>query len=144
MCSCSQKANSSMLINSAPLSVSIPNSGKGRRSWARLRAATTASWPRWRSGRHSVQPVAISVRVRVQRNEPSVLVPQWATRSASMKPGLVSFQSLKVRTGICFLSSVPDLVVEMPCFSCLRYGLRIRSAVAGLIARRWLRCSSLR
>jgi transposase len=49
-----------------------------------------------------------------------------------------------VRTGICFLSRVPDRVVEIPCPSCLRCGLRMRSAVAGLIARSWLRCSSLR
>ncbi len=54
-----------------------------------------------------------------------------------MKPGFVSFQSLNVRTGICFLSKVPDLVVEIPCPSRLRYGLRMRSAVAGLTARSW-------
>ena len=36
--------------------------GKGRRGFARLSAATTADSPRWSKGKHSVHPVAISVR----------------------------------------------------------------------------------
>jgi hypothetical protein len=40
--------------------------------------------------------------------------PQWATRSASRKPGRISFHSWKVRIGICCLSRVPARVVERP------------------------------
>ena len=36
------------------------------------------------------------------------------TRSASKNPGLFSFQSAKVLTGICFFNRSPDLVVLIP------------------------------
>ena len=82
---------------------------------------------------HCVQPGAMSVSTNVCRKAPSARWPQWATRSASMNPGLFSVQSEKVRTGTWCFSSGPDLVVPIPRGeSFLRNGRKSRSAVAGL------------
>src|SRR5258708_2672356 len=75
-CSCSQYAISSSLRNSEPLSVSMPNRGNGKSVRANESAASTASALLYKRGMHSVQPVARSVSVRVDRNLPSRCSPQ--------------------------------------------------------------------
>ena len=55
---------------------------------------------RYRSGAHSVHPVAMSVTVSVCTKLPFATGPQCATRSASTKPGGGSSQSENVRTGM--------------------------------------------
>ncbi|AZN97996.1 MAG: hypothetical protein EOQ42_00595 [Mesorhizobium sp.] len=74
-------------------------SGKGNNDLARLMAAMTRPLPRVRTGTHSVQPVAISVKTIVCTKLPDEEVPEWATKSTSTYPGGGSFQSPKVRTG---------------------------------------------
>ncbi|WP_164759713.1 hypothetical protein, partial [Mesorhizobium sp. M5C.F.Ca.IN.020.29.1.1] len=54
---------------------------------------------RVRTGTHSVQPVAISVKTIICTKLPDEEVPEWATKSTSTYPGGGSFQSPKVRTG---------------------------------------------
>ena len=62
--------------------------------------------------------------------------PQWATVSASRKPGLDSSHWL-VLIGICFRIRVPGLVVLLPrLVYFIRVGRRSRSMVAGEILRR--------
>jgi hypothetical protein len=55
--------------------------------------------------------LATSTADRVVRQKPSVLSPQWDTRSTSRKPGRSSVQSAKVRMGMELLSRLPGLVV---------------------------------
>lgn len=66
-------------MNLFPLSVSIPKRG---------------------SGKHSAHPAVISVNVSVFRKHPFVLPPQWATKSASRKPGITFPPSAIVLTCI--------------------------------------------
>ena len=117
-------------MNSPPLSVSIPSNAKGNMPRARWSACTTPCCVRCSNGRHSVHVVATSVSVSVYRKAPPMLPPQWATRSASKKPGWASVHSVNVRTGMCCLSNRPGLVVVNPCG--WRNGFSNRSAVAGL------------
>ncbi len=79
-----QYAMSASLMNSLPLSVSTPRRGNGIVGRRRASASTTRPLSRTRSGRHSVQPVAISVSVRVCTKLPSTVPPPWDTRSISM------------------------------------------------------------
>jgi len=58
-------------MNSHPLSVSSPKMGNGKHARACWNADTTASALLESRGKHSVHPVAISVRVNVQRKRPS-------------------------------------------------------------------------
>ena len=55
--------------------------------------------PLFQVARHSVHPVRISVRLRLQTKSPASELPQCATVSASMKPGSVISQCM-VRIGI--------------------------------------------
>jgi hypothetical protein len=94
-------------MESLPLSVSIPSMGNGNNPRAPCRA--------WcRSGKHSVHGVAVSVNVNVCRKAPSVVPPQWATRLMLEEPRLDAAPLVYVRTGSCFLSSRPGLVVLNP------------------------------
>jgi len=95
-------------MNSPPLSVSIPRIGKGNRVRARWRAASTASRLRCRRGRHTLHPVVISVSVSVYGYPPRCWYHNGRARSASKKPGRISFHSANVRIGICCFSSVPS------------------------------------
>ena len=61
-----------------------------------------------------VQPVKMSVTVRVKQNSPDELPPSWPTRSISTNPGIFSLHCAQVRIGICDLSNVPGLVCERP------------------------------
>ena len=129
-------------MNSLPLSVSIPSSGNGNIPRAGWSACTTPCCVRCSNGKHSVQVVATSVKVSVYRKAPSALPPQCATRSASKNPGWPSVHSVNVRTGICFLSSMPGFVVLKPCG--WRRGASSRSAVAALSISRASRVWSVR
>ena len=53
----------------------------------------------------------MSTPVNMLRYNPSVLSPQWATRSTSMNLGRFSFHSAKVLMGMAPLSRLPGLVV---------------------------------
>ncbi|WP_292465664.1 hypothetical protein [Mesorhizobium sp.] len=72
---------------------------RGTTALARLMAAMTRPLSRVRTGTHSVQPVAISVKTIVCKKLPDEELPEWATKSTSTYPGGGSFQSPKVRTG---------------------------------------------
>ena len=79
----------------------MPRRGKGSSSSSIRRAAITEAPSRLSSGRHSLQPVAMSVATSVHRKRPSIHLPQWATRSISSQPAsLTSPQPLNVRTGV--------------------------------------------
>ena len=81
--------------------------------------------------RFSVQPVAMSVTVRVQACSPAAWPPSWLTRSISTNPGTASSQSAHVRIGIWLLSRLPGLVRERPRAAYfLRSGANRRSMVA--------------
>ena len=96
-------------------------------------AAVTVAWLRLSRAASSTQRVLTSTMSRLLRNSPPPYVPQWATRSTSMKPGWASSHWAKVRTGMACLSSVPGLVVDRPCGRLpARTRLSRRSAVAGL------------
>src|SRR5262249_39888674 len=71
----------------------------GRASLRRARASMTKALLRATSGKHSVQPVAISVSTMVWTKLPAAEVPACATKSTSTKPGGGSVQSPNVRTG---------------------------------------------
>ena len=73
--------------NSPPLSQSKPFSSKGRLVWMFLICSMTPVAPLFQVARASVQPVWMSVRVRLQIKSPARELPQWATVSASMNPG---------------------------------------------------------
>lgn len=118
-----------------PLSESMPSKSKGRPFCMASIAKQTVSWLRLRKAIGSVQPVQMSVQVKVFKNCPAALSPQCATRSISMKPGLSSFHSVKVRIGMFFLSRVPGLVVLNPCGELKRTGARQRSIVERLMCR---------
>jgi hypothetical protein len=107
----------------------------GSSDWSRCNAWKTVSWRLSRSPAQTTQPVATSTMLSVYRNGPAPLQPQWATRSISTNPGRASVQSANVRIAICRFSSVPALVVLMPCRAlvCSRSGLSARSIVAALI-----------
>jgi len=92
----------------------------------------------------SVHPVAISTQSMVKANMPIMDSPQWATVSASKKPGRDSSHWL-VWMGICFLSRVPGLVVARPLLRyCILPGRNILSIVAGDMASKDWRVSSER
>jgi hypothetical protein len=81
-----------------------------------------------------VQPVAISVTVRVKQNCPEATPPSCPTRSISTNPGTASSQSAQVLTGIWDFSSDPGLVCDRPrSTSFARSGPSFRSIVAALI-----------
>ena len=97
----SHHCSSGALRNAPSLSASMPRREKGNSSSSMRRAAITEAPSRLSSGRHSLQPVAISVATRDQRNRPSIHLPQWATRSISSQPAsFTSPQPLNVRTGV--------------------------------------------
>ncbi len=76
--------------SSAKLPTSMPSRWKGSSSTSIRRAAITEAVSRLSSGRHSLQPVAMSEATRVQRNRASIHLPQFATRSISSQPASFS------------------------------------------------------
>jgi len=90
----------------------------------------------FRTVRVWVQPVAMSVPVKVKQNSPLGSPPSWPTRSTSMNPGIFSSQSAQVRIGICDLSKPPCLVRVLPRLvaSSARSAVSRRSMVAADIA----------
>ena len=62
-------------LSSEPLSESMPRIGNANTARASSRPSTML--------RFTVQPVAISVTVRVKQNSPKLLPPSWPTRSIS-------------------------------------------------------------
>ena len=86
-------------MNTLSLSVSNPSSGNGMRWRISLNTSANSFCSRTSNGAHSVQPVAMSVSVKVCTKLPLAVGPLCATRSASTNPGAGSFQPSKVRTG---------------------------------------------
>jgi len=72
-------------MNSEPLSLSMPESGKGRAALMSSRASKTHLWALLRVGRSLTQPEYTSVAVRVRQNSPESDAPQWRTVSISKK-----------------------------------------------------------
>src|SRR6516164_2625355 len=68
-------------MNALSLSKSKPRNSQGNRLCTFFIASTTSEPSRVTSGRHSVQPVAMSTIVSVWMNEPATDVPPWATMS---------------------------------------------------------------
>jgi hypothetical protein len=101
-------------MNSEPLSESTPRMGNGNGAMTWLMASNTQMAALFLTERLIVQPVAISVTVRVKQNSPLELRPSGPTRSISTKPGMSSVHSAQVRMGIWDLSNVPGLVCERP------------------------------
>lgn len=94
--------------------------------------------------RSMVQPVAMSLTVKVKQNPSFESSPSWPTRSISTNQGTLSSQSAQVRTGIRDLSSVSGLVCERPRSpSTAGSGARRRSMVAALMATSRTASSSL-
>ena len=87
-------------MNSDPLSESMPRMGKGNWPNTGWSASNTQMAALFFTDRLMVQPVAMSVAVRVKQNSPLELPPSWPTRSISMNPGPVSSHSAQVRMGI--------------------------------------------
>ncbi len=79
-------------MNSEPLSESMPRSRKGSACRSSASAPCTAAWPLPRTAAVSTQVVWMSVRLSECTNSPSPKLPQWATRSISVKPGMVTSQ----------------------------------------------------
>src|SRR5512133_364046 len=96
-------------------------------------AAHTACCERRGRAQRAIQPVQISVQVKVLRYCPSVEFPQCATRSISRNPGRSSSHSVKVRTGMRLFSRLPGLVVLKPCDDWMRAERKQRSMLAELI-----------
>ena len=87
-------------MNLLPLSVSMPKRGNGKSSCANVKPIMTSPAPLYRRGKHSAHPVVISVNVSVFKKDPFVLLQQWATKSASRKPGIAFPPSTNVLTCI--------------------------------------------
>src|SRR5699024_467348 len=82
----------------------------------------------------TVQPVLMSVTVRVKQYSPEALPPSWPTRSISTNPGTASSHSAQVRMGICDFNRDPGLVWDRPLGSIFfRSPASLRSMVAGLM-----------
>ena len=132
-------------MNSEPLSEPIRMMGKGNSAMTSSMAATTQLAALILTEWLTVQPVAMSVIVRVKQNSPVELPPSWPTRSISSKPGVASSHSDQVPIGIWCLNSVPGSVGERPLVPNAALGPRsLRSMDAGLIEQSTLASSSLR
>src|SRR5271166_4567721 len=98
----------------------------------------TRNCSRATKGTTSVHPEHTSVATKLHKKVPCIESPQWATKSTSRNPGSGSFQSAKVRMGICRLDFVAGLRFRhRPAVP--RIGARSRSIVAGLTAKRCCR-----
>jgi hypothetical protein len=75
------------------MSESIPRIGKGKHLAAWSMAAVTQIAALLGTERFTVQPVAMSVIVKVKQNSPKEFPPSWPTRSISTKPGVPSSHS---------------------------------------------------
>ncbi len=94
-----RRAHRKAVVQLRPRPDALGHAGKNFTDGQRIKRKA-ASWGRYGSGAHSVQPVAMSVRTSVCTKLPLVTGPLCATRSASTNPGGGSSQSENVRTGI--------------------------------------------
>ena len=74
----------------------------------------------------------MSVKVKLQMKSPDNDVPQWATVSASTKPGMLA-SHCSVKMGIWVLSRLPGFVPLNPLLKSHRKPDKMRSMVAELI-----------
>ena len=136
----SQYASRWALMNSLPLSESMPTIGNGNAAVISTKAANTHFCALFLTARVSVQPLKTSVTVRVWQKSPRGSPPSWPTRSISTNPGRSSSQSAQVRIGIWDLASDPGLVPDRPLIvSFARSGASRRSMVAADIPTSWAR-----
>ncbi|MDQ0854929.1 hypothetical protein QFZ79_003040 [Arthrobacter sp. V4I6] len=111
-----------------------PDDGKGNTAVTCSRASKTHLAALFRTDRFTVQPVEMSVTVRVKQNSPKLLPPSWPTRSISTNPGTASSHSAQVRIGIWDFRRVPGLVCDRPRGkSFARSPTSFRSMVAALM-----------
>ena len=133
------------LMNSEPLSESMPMIGNGNTPITCWSASNTHLAALFCTERFTVHPVAMSVTVKVKQNSPLLLPPSWPTRSISTNPGTASSQSAQVRIGIWDFSSVPGFVWDRPRdIIRARSGASLRSIVAALIRTSRAASASLR
>ena len=103
-----------LLINSDPLSESIPEILNGNLSDITLMAPNTWTWALFLQAAAISHEVAIFTKFRLCIKSPELFPPSWATRSASTNPGFVSSQLAKVLIGIDFFKSAPGRVPFLP------------------------------
>src|SRR5699024_12292409 len=96
-------------MNSDPVSESMPMIGKGKTLMTCSRASKTHFAALFFTDLFTVQPVLMSVTVRVKQYSPEALPPSWPTRSISTNPGTASSHSAQVRKGICDFNRDPGL-----------------------------------
>jgi hypothetical protein len=101
-------------VNFDPLSESIPAILKGNLAEIVLMAENICTRALFLHAAVISQEVAISTKFRFCIKSPDAIPPSWPTRSASIKPGFVSSQSVKVLMGMAFLRSVPGFIPFLP------------------------------
>src|SRR5487761_1754277 len=101
-------------MNSDPLSESIPKIGKGNWAHTWVIASNTQMAALFFTDRLMVQPVAMSVTVKVKQNSPAELPPSWPTRSISTNPGRSSSHSPPGAHRDLGLEERPGLGVRAP------------------------------
>ena len=126
-------------MNSDPLSESTPRIGNGMLRAMSLSAARTHLAVLSGTERFSVQPVAMSVTVKVNAWPPARLPPSCQTKSISTNPGRASSHSAQVRTGIWLLSSDPGFVPTRP-WSLVSGSLISQAAIDGGCRHRRQQC----
>ena len=102
------------LMNSEPLSKSMPKTGNGTHPTAASRAEMMCFSALFRIERVKVHPVSTSVMFTVRVNSPLRVGPQWATVSTSKNPGSASISSPALRILMELRSNGPALVVDLP------------------------------
>ena len=102
------------LMNSDPLSKSMPSTGNGIASTAASRAEMMCFSALLRIERVKVHPVSTSVMFTVRANSPLSTGPQWATVSTSKNPGSASTSSPALRILMELRSRGPAFVVDRP------------------------------
>ena len=102
------------LMNSEPLSQSMPVTANGTASTNASKAASTCTRALFRMGWVYTQPVCTQVKFTLLANSPFRVGPQWATVSTSKNPGSPSTSSPALRTWIDWRSRCPGLVLVLP------------------------------
>ncbi len=127
-------------MNTLSLSVSNPRSENGSSLRTSSRTSVNSRCSRTSKGAHSVQPVAMSVKVNVCTKRPLAVGPPCATRSASTNPGAGSSQPSNVRTGTLLRTTAEEGARRPVLFpACPFTFCKARSIVAALIASRPVR-----
>ena len=117
-------------MNSVPLSESIPRSLKGRLCSISCMALSTPIWPLPITALASTQVEKMSVRLSECTNSLFSELPEWETRSVSVKPGVFTSQE-SVNGDVMFEQSAGLGASVESVLSWRFLGLSRRSMVAG-------------